>query len=126
MQAQFWRTRRGRGCHPFFPFSVVFHHFISFVILLYELQMKKPVRVKRRLRTVVFTVKEAFTFKPRNYPFNLSFYFHEVLQHLKTFIYTSTPEYPRYYLCPMKRRRSKTRDHGKWKRHEFLPRVTKP
>ena len=97
MQAQFWRTRRGRGgagrgegCHPFFPFSLVFHHFISFVVLLYGLQKKKPVSVKHRLRTVVFTVQEAFTsvtwrhqIQTKKLLILLSFYFHEVLQHLK-------------------------------------------
>ena len=66
----------------FFPFALVFHHFISFVVLLYELQMKKPVSVKHRLQTVVFSVQEALLIL-------LSFYFHEVLQHLKTFIFTN-------------------------------------
>ena len=98
MQAQFWRTRRGRGCHPFFPFSVVFHHFISFVILLYELQMKKPVRVKRRLRTVVFTVQEAFTLRHQNSNQETidssEFLPHEVLQHLKNLYLHKYPRVP--------------------------------
>ena len=68
MQAQSWRTRRGRGegCHPFFPFSSVFHHFISFVVLLYEIQMKNPISVKHRLRTVVFTTRSFHMTSPNS------------------------------------------------------------
>ena len=70
MQAQFWTDKevagRGEGCHHFFPFSSVFHHFISFVVLLYEIQMKKPVSVKHRLRTVVFTARSFHMTSPNS------------------------------------------------------------
>ena len=89
------RGGAGRRMSSFFPFlsCISSFHFFCGVTLR---ATKEKTGQKHRLRTVVFTMQEAFTsvtwrhqIQTKKLLILLSFYFHEVLQHLKTFIFTN-------------------------------------